>query len=170
MRLASKRFTNIAIGGNCVRKFELVGRFKGEEDLLPKRSTKRSAGYDFRCAEDTVVPSMLNGVVKPKLVSTGLKAYMGEDEVLNIYNRSSSPSKKGLIVSNGVGVVDSDYVDNPDNEGEIFVQYYNYGEEDVLIKRGERIAQGVFMKYLVVDDEEEVVGDRLGGHGSTGIE
>lgn len=106
---------------------------------------------------------------KPILVSTGVKAYMQEDECLQIYNRSSNP-KKGLIVANGVGLVDSDYFDNEDNEGLIFVPFINYSSVDVIIKKGDRIAQGVFSKFLKTDDDDLVEKNvRNGGFGSTGV-
>lgn len=106
---------------------------------------------------------------KPILVSTGVKAYMQEDECLQIYNRSSNP-KKGLVVANGVGLVDSDYFDNEDNEGLIFVPFINYSSSDVVIKKGDRIAQGVFSKFLKTDDDDlSEKARRNGGFGSTGI-
>jgi dUTP pyrophosphatase len=117
----------------------------------------------MEAAEDTVVKT---GNV-PTLVPTGLKAYMGEDEVLFLYNRSSNPKKKGLILANSVGVVDSDYYGNPDNDGHIMFAFYNVKDEDVTILKGERIGQGIFEKYLIADDDN-ATGTREGGFGSTG--
>lgn len=94
------------------RRFEKVSRI--EEVVLPKRSTKKSAGYDFFVQEDVVCKSH-----EITLIKTGVKAEFPEDETLLLFNRSSNPKKKGLIILNGVGVVDADYYNNPDNEGEI---------------------------------------------------
>lgn len=105
---------------------------------------------------------------RPKLVKTGIKAYMQKDEFLAMYNRSSNPIKNKLILTNGVGVVDSDYYNNPDNEGEIAFQFTNNGYDDIVIKKGERIGQGIFQKFLLASDEDIVDGVRKGGHGSTG--
>ena len=102
----------------------------------------------------------------PTLIKTGLKAYMEDDEVLMLYNRSSNPKKKGLILANSVGVVDKDYYGNPDNDGHIMFAFYNIKEEDIEIKKGEAIGQAVFQKYLVADNDN-ASGDRTGGFGST---
>ena len=84
-----------------------------------------------------------------------------------LFNRSSNPKKKGLIILNGVGVVDADYVDNPSNEGEIAGLFYNMLNEDVILKTGEKMMQGVFVNYNVVDNDN-AKGIREGGFGSTG--
>ena len=147
------------------RGFEIAKGFEGEKINLPKRSTKNSAGYDIEAAEDCVVPAFKLGQ-KPTLVKTGLKAYMGPDEVLILANRSSNPGKKGLILANSIGVVDSDYYGNPDNDGHIMFAFYNFKEEDVEIKKGERIGQGMFQKYLITDNDS-ANGERTGGFGST---
>ena len=129
------------------RGFEIAKGFEGEQINLPKRSTKNSAGYDIEAAENCVVPVFKLGQ-KPTLVKTGLKAYMQEDEVLILANRSSNPGKKGLILANSIGVVDSDYYGNPDNDGHIMFAFYNFKEEDVEIKKGERIGQGIFQLFV----------------------
>ena len=147
------------------RGFEVCKGFEDKDINMPIRKTKFSAGYDIECAEDTVVPKFTPGV-KPTLIPTGLKAYMGEDEVLYLYNRSSNPKKKGLILANSVGVIDKDYYGNPDNDGHIMFAFFNVKDEDITIKKGEAIGQGVFSKYLVVDDDN-AEGDRTGGFGST---
>jgi len=87
--------------------------------------------------------------------------------VLMMYPRSSLSFKKFLIKANGVGVIDSDYYNNPDNEGEIMLILYNFGKQTAVIEAGERISQGVFTKYLTADDDINKV-KRLGGFGSTG--
>ena len=80
--------------------------------------------------------------------------------------RLAEPKKKGLILANSIGIIDEDYYNNPDNEGHIMFQVYNYTDTDVTIMRDERIGQGVFLKYAVTDDDI-AEGDRLGGFGST---
>ena len=104
--------------------------------------------------------------MKPTLVKTGLKAYMKEDEVLILANRSSNPGKKGLILANSIGVIDSDYYGNPDNDGHIMFAFYNIKEEDIEIKKGEAIGQGIFQKFLSIDNDISM-GERTGGFGST---
>ena len=151
------------------RKFEFVERMIREKDdeykicmKLPKRSTKNSAGYDFYAMEDIIC--------KPReitMVKTGIKAKMEDNEVLLLFNRSSNPKKKGLIILNGVGVVDADYYGNANNDGEIAGLFYNMREEDVEIKAGEKIMQGIFVKYAITEDDK-AEGERTGGFGSTG--
>ena len=148
-----------------VRGFEIAKGFENKGINLPERKTKYSAGYDIEAAEDTVVPSFKKGT-NPTLIKTGLKAYMQDDEVLMLYNRSSNPKKKGLILSNSVGVIDKDYYGNPDNDGHIMFAFYNIKDEDITIKKGDAIGQGIFQKYLVTDDDS-AEGERLGGFGST---
>lgn len=147
------------------RGFEIAKGFENEGINLPKRSTKNSAGYDLEAAEDCIIPSFKLGQ-KPTLIKTGLKAYMESDEVLILANRSSNPGKKGLILANSIGVVDSDYYENPDNDGHIMYAFYNIKEEDVEIKKGDRIGQAIFQKYLIADDDI-AEGERTGGFGST---
>lgn len=147
------------------RGFEIAKGFENKSINLPKRSTKNSAGYDIEAAEDCTIPSFKLGQ-KPTLVKTGIKAYMESDEVLILANRSSNPGKKGLILANSIGVIDSDYYGNPDNDGHIMFAFYNIKEEDIEIKKGERIGQGIFQKYLTVDDDN-AEGKRAGGFGST---
>ena len=147
------------------RGFEVIKEYKDKKINLPIRKTKYSAGYDIEAAEDIVIPKFVPGI-KPTLIPTGLKAYMEDDEVLYLYNRSSNPKKKGLVLANSVGVVDKDYYNNPDNEGHIMFAFYNIKDEDITIKKGEAIGQGVFAKYLVTDDDN-AQGERTGGFGST---
>ena len=147
------------------RGFEIAKGFEDKDIKLPVRKTKYSAGYDVECAEDTIVPSFKKGM-NPTLIPTGIKAYMGDDEVLYLYNRSSNPKKKGLILANSVGVVDKDYYGNPDNDGHIMFAFFNIKDEDITIKKGEAIGQAIFSKYLVTDDDQ-AEGKRQGGFGST---
>ena len=147
------------------RGFEVAKGFENADINLPVRKTKYSAGYDIEAAEDVVIPSFKKGDA-PTLIKTGLKAYMADDEVLMLYNRSSNPKKKGLILANSVGVIDKDYYGNPDNDGHIMFAFYNIKDEDTVIKKGEAIGQAVFQKYLVTDDDI-ASGERTGGFGST---
>lgn len=148
-----------------MRGFEVAKGFEDKGINLPIRKTKYSAGYDIEAAEDVIVPSFKKGI-NPTLVKTGLKAYMQDDEMLLLYNRSSNPKKKGLILANSVGVVDKDYYGNVDNDGHIMFAFYNIKDEDVEIKKGEAIGQAIFQKYLVTDSDN-AQGERIGGFGST---
>ncbi len=148
-----------------IRKFEVVKGYEDKQINLPVRKTKYSAGYDVEAAEDCIIPSFKKGN-KPTLVKTGIKAYMQEDEVLILANRSSNPGKKGLILANSIGVIDSDYYGNEDNDGHIMFAFYNIKEEDIEIKKGDVIGQAIFQKYLITDDDI-AEGERKGGFGST---
>lgn len=147
------------------RGFEVAKGFENSDINLPIRKTKYSAGYDFEAAEDVVIPAFKLGG-KPVLVKTGVKAYFGEDEVLILANRSSNPMKKGLIMANSIGVIDSDYYGNPDNDGHIMFAFYNVGDKDITISKGDTIGQGIFYKFLLTDDDS-ASGERVGGFGST---
>ena len=92
---------------------------------------------------------------------------MQDDEYLMLVNRSSNPGKKGLILANGIGIIDSDYVDNPKNEGQIFVQVYNLLDTPVIIEKGESIAQGLVMPRVDLDMDNVNLVKRAGGFGST---
>ena len=147
------------------RGFEIAKGFENAGINLPVRKTKYSAGYDMEAAEDIIIPSFKKGM-KPTLVKTGIKAYMREDEVLILANRSSNPGKKGLILANSIGVVDSDYYGNPDNDGHIMFAFFNIKDEDIEIKKGDAIGQAIFQKFLITDNDV-AKGERLGGFGST---
>ena len=148
-----------------VRGFEIAKGFEDKQINLPVRKTKYSAGYDIEAAEDTVIPSFKKGMA-PTLIKTGIKAYMQDDEFLALYNRSSNPKKKGLILANSVGIIDKDYYENPDNDVHIMFAFYNIKEEDVVIKKGEAIGQGIFQKFFAIDNDS-AEGERVGGFGST---
>lgn len=148
-----------------LRGFEVAKGFEDKQINLPIRKTKYSAGYDIEAAEDVVIPSFKKGM-NPTLVKTGLKAFMQNDEVMLLYNRSSNPKKKGLIMANSVGVIDKDYYGNPDNDGHVMFAFYNIKEEDITIKKGEAIGQAIFQKYLITSNDE-AEGERIGGFGST---
>ncbi len=145
------------------RGFEIVSSFKDEHINLPKRKTQKSAGYDLEAAENKIVKAG-----KTAIIATGLKAYMKDDEYLGIHIRSSLAFKKHLNLINSQGVIDADYYNNPDNEGHIMIGLINFGDEDVEIKRGMRIAQGIFYRFLTTDDDMSENQIRQGGFGSTG--
>lgn len=108
--------------------------------------------------------------LRPTLVPTGVKAFMQNDEYLQIINRSSGALKRGLVLSNGLGCVDSDYFNNPSNDGEIFFQFINILPFEVTIEKGTAIGQGIFKKYLLIDGDtinNPDKADRLDGHGHT---
>lgn len=147
------------------RGFEVAKGFENAKINLPVRKTKYSAGYDIEAAEDIIIPSFKKGA-KPTLVKTGLKAYMEDDEVLILANRSSNPGKKGLILANSIGVIDKDYYGNIDNDGHIMFAFYNIKDEDIEIKKGDPIGQAIFQKYLIADNDN-AEGTREGGFGST---
>lgn len=156
-----------------LRKFEYVNRvistgyeFSEPKFELPKRSTKNSAGYDFINPKKIEIPPYTIGS-KPVMVPTGVKVYMPDDEFLMLVNRSSNPKKKFLVIPNSLGIVDSDYVDNSDNEGEMMFAFYNLSNEPVVIEAGEKLGQGIFQKYYKTDDDN-ANGERSGGFGSTG--
>ena len=144
-----------------MRGFKVAKGFENSSIILPKRQTKNSAGYDFYVASDTIIKAH-----SVALIPTGVKAYMESDEVLKIYVRSSMPLKRKITLANNVGIIDSDYYENPDNDGHIMIQVMNFSDTDCLIKKNERIAQGVFLKYLLADDDDTFE-SRLGGFGST---
>lgn len=147
-----------------VRGFEIVKGYEDKDIHLPVRSTKYSAGYDVEAAEDVVLPSFRLGS-KPTLIPTGLKAYCLEDEFYLLVNRSSGP-KKGLVMANGIGIIDSDYYNNLDNDGHFYFQYYNFLDHDIVIHKGDVIGQVIFQKYLLCDNDY-ADGKRVGGFGST---
>ncbi len=144
-----------------MRGFKVAKGFSNSNIILPKRQTKNAAGYDFYVASDTIIKAH-----SIALIPTGVKAYMESDEVLCIYVRSSMPLKRGLTLANNVGIIDSDYFENVDNDGHIMIQVLNITNDDILVKKDERIAQGIFMKYLLTDDDNASA-DRIGGFGST---
>ena len=146
------------------RGFEVVKGYEDKGINLPVRKPRNSAGYDVEAAEDIVIPMFTPGC-KPTLIPTGLKAYCMEDECYLLLNRSSGP-KKGFILANSVGLIDSDYYGNPDNDGHFYFAYFNCSDHDIEVKKGDVIGQVVFQKYLVVDNDA-AEGVRVGGFGST---
>lgn len=144
------------------RGFEYVAAYEGKGLRLPARKTAGSAGYDLAAAETVILQPRAVTVVP-----TGVKAYMEKDEYLSVFIRSSLAFKKGIMLANGTGIVDSDYYGNEDNEGHIMIACYNTTDAPYTIEKGERIGQGIFMKYLTADgDAADAL--RTGGIGSTG--
>ena len=132
-----------------IRGFEVVSAFEEQDINLPTRKTTESAGYDIECAEAvTLEPGQV------VLVPTGIKAFMAYDEYLAIHIRSSMAIKRHLALVNSTGIIDSDYYNNEDNEGHIMIALLNYGKETVSLEKGERVAQGIFSKYLITNDDD----------------
>ena len=127
------------------------------------RADAKSAGYDFYSKESYILAPN-----QTKVFWTDVKAYMLPDEVLMLFVRSSIGIKKGLSLANGTGIIDASYYNNPNNDGNIGIALHNYSKKPVAIKEGERIAQGIFMKYLVTDRDNTLNEERSGGIGSSG--
>ena len=144
-----------------VRGFEICPdrKYPDEKIILPQRNDKGSCGYDIRIPCEIVIPPYSHS----DLIFTDICAYMQEDEVLKLFVRSSIGCKKGLILANGTGIIDSSYY--PRNIG---IKLYNTTDKEVILEKGERVCQGVFEKYLITDDDICVNSDRVGGFGSTG--
>ena len=170
-------------------RFEKVSRFADSDFGLPVRKTVNSAGFDFEVAEDIIVPSYqrlmssLNSFgtrkladvafwtktsgIKPTLVSSGVKCIMEPDQYLELMVRSSTPLKYWLILANAPGIIDADYANNPDNEGEIFFQLINLSPFDIQLHKGDVIVQGIIKRYETIEDDS-ITATRNGGFGSTG--
>ena len=163
---------------------------------LPQRATACAAGYDLYAAETVTVPpyeklmhelmteadsnamapleytlpqmaSMTKSAkAKPTLVSTGMKIKLAPNEYLELLPRSSTPLKYWLVLANSAGIIDADYYNNPDNEGEIFLQLINLTPFPIRICKGDFIGQGIIHTYGVTEDDS-AGGNRQGGFGST---
>ena len=131
------------------------------ETTLPTRGSKESAGYDFYSKEEVVIKPG-----KQYVFWTDVKAYMMNGEVLEMYVRSSIGIKKGLVLSNGTGIIDCDYFSNESNDGNIGLCLRNESDQPQTIEVGERIAQGIFKQFLVADNISSST-ERTGGIGST---
>lgn len=170
-------------------KFEKVSKYKDIEFDMPSRKTANSAGYDMVIAEDIIIPSYQKiwdkvsfydmtvsldelaaitkqNKIKPTLVPTGVKCYLEPGYYLELSVRSSTPLKYWLILANSVGIIDADYADNPDNEGHIYFQIINLSPVDIQLRKGDIIGQGIIKKYEITDNDN-AVGERMGGFGST---
>ena len=113
-------------------------------------------GYDFTNPEQVTIEP--NKIV---YVPTGIKARMYRNEALILANRSSNPKKKGLVLINGIGIIDADYYNNQDNEGEIAFAFMNITEEPVTIEAGDKLGQGFFIDYHMTEDDK-VFSERTG--------
>ena len=119
------------------------------EYILPSRSTKYSAGYDFRALFDFVIhPGEI------KRIPTGVRVVMNDDEALFLFVRSSMGFKYNVRMTNQVGIIDKDFYNNSQNGGHMWVSLQNQGSVDFVVKKGDAFCQGVFMKYLVTDDDD----------------
>lgn len=145
-----------------IRGFEVVADEKRKttgEITLPTRGSSTAMAYDFYSTAEWRVPS--NAIVK---VWTDVKAYMQEDECLILNVRSSMGGK--FMLANTSGWIDQDYYSNESNDGNIGIFLKNISDETQVIKRGDRIAQGAFFRFLVADSgNTDAV--RTGGFGST---
>lgn len=130
------------------------------EIKVPTRATAHSAGYDFYSPVDvTIQPD------ESVMIWTDIKANMYYDNALLIIPRSSM-GKHPVMIANTVGLIDSDYYENESNDGNIGFRLLNLGSTPYEIKIGDRIGQGVFIKYGTVKDDN-AFGARVGGYGST---
>lgn len=146
------------------RGFEIAKGWENKGINLPKRSTAHAAAYDIEAAEDVVVSPFRPGM-KPTLIPTGLKAYCQPDECYFVLNRSSGAGK-GIVLANGLGLIDADYYQNQTNDGHFQVLVFNVLDHDLIIKKGDRVAQVIFQKFLTIDNDA-ASGERQGGFGST---
>lgn len=133
--------------------------------ITPKRSTDGSAGYDFYAPKTYVI-----NPGESAIIPTYIKAYMNSDEVLLIAPRSSFGYNYDMVIKSTIGVIDSDYVDNEKNGGNIIIGVKNNSDNVLTIEAGKHFAQGIFVKYLTTDDDELFPKQkRNGGIGSTTI-
>lgn len=148
-----------------MRKFEVVKdeflKYGVVPQKEPARATKHSAGYDIYSPIDVVIEPK-----KMEMIWTNFKAQFEADEVL-LLCVTSGMGKYGIMLSNTLGVIDSDYYGNQSNDGNLGIRLYNFSDTPYVVKAGDKIAQGIFMKFLTVDDEKEISTERKGGFGST---
>ena len=146
------------------RYFEVVSdkyRKNKGEITLPTRATKSSIAYDFYSPVAVTIPPM-----QSVMIWTDVKAHFNGDEAL-LLNVRSSMGKQPIMIANTQGWIESDYFSNPDNDGNIGIRLFNLGTEPYVIKIGDRIAQGMFIKYLTADNGN-TDNTRQGGFGSSG--
>lgn len=148
-----------------MRKFEIVKqeqiKYENSNITLPNRATKNSAGYDFYSPIDlTIEPHM------SEIIWTNVKACFNCDEVL-ILAVTSGMGKNGIMLANNIGIIDADYYSNISNDGNIGFRLHNFSENKYNIHVGDKIGQGLFMKYLTIDNENIIEKTRVGGFGST---
>lgn len=177
-------------------RFEFLDDYKDAGLTLPCRKTAQAAGYDFMCAENTVIPSLSvmtkevldnininiqsdeyiniktmeeltkQGSYRPTLVPTGVKCKIPDGYYLQLSVRSSTPLKTWLLLGNSVGNIDADYYGNPTNDGAIYFQIINLSPFNIQIKKGDIIGQGILLPYETTEDDAPG-GKRTGGFGST---
>ena len=148
-----------------MRHFEVVKdeHRKNSVDIkLPTRATKGSAGYDFYSPISVDIEPMCS-----QMIWTDVCSKFEDDEVLLI-NVRSSMGKQPVMIANTQGVIDPSYYGNPDNGGNIGIRLFNLGKTIYTIHAGDRVAQGIFVKYLITDDDD-TTNIRSGGFGSTGV-
>ena len=154
-----------------MRKFEKISFQQFQKDIkddkklydsysLPVRKTKASAGYDFLAIQSF---ELQPGEIKK--IPTGIKAMYPEDETLMLFVRSSMGFKYNVRMCNQVGIIDADFYNNPDNEGHMWFALQNHGYKFFKVEAGQGFGQGIFLKYYVTDDEEEVTNERTGWTG-----
>jgi len=129
---------------------------------LPEPATGGAAGFDLAAATDMEIPPR-----SIRLVGTGLVVAVPSGHFLGIFARSSTPLKRGLMVANGVGIIDSDYCGPED---EIKIQVFNITDAPVKVSRGDRLAQGILLPAPPIewDEVDEIARPSRGGFGSTG--
>jgi len=134
-----------------------------DKDLpLPMYATQGSVGFDLYCREETEIAPRCIELIPANVIVQIPPGYM-----LMLTMRSSTPRRKGLLIPNGVGIIDQDYGGEGD---ELRVQVLNFREEAVTVKRGERIAQGIFIPVARATwNEADEMGSGRGGFGSTGF-
>lgn len=148
-----------------MRCFEVVKdeHRKNSGDIkLPTRATKGSAGYDFYSPISVDIEPMCS-----QMIWTDICSKFEDDEVLLI-NVRSSMGKQPVMIANTQGVIDPSYYGNPDNGGNIGIRLFNLGKTIYTVHARDRIAQGIFVKYLTTNDDN-ATNTRLGGFGSTGV-
>ena len=146
------------------RRFEVVSKVYRKttgEIILPTRATKCSVAYDFYSPVPVTIPPM-----QSVMIWTDVKAEFNTDEALLI-NVRSSMGKHPIMIANTQGWIESDYYSNPDNDGNIGVRLFNLSTEPYVVRVGNRIAQGMFIKYLTADNGNTDT-ERVGGFGSSG--
>lgn len=126
-----------------------------ESIKIPKRDSDATAGYDICLLNDITIKK--GEIIK---LPTGLKCFFEKDEVLFLVVRSSMGFKYNIRLCNQVGVIDSDYYNNQDNEGHIWIKIQNEGNKDVNFKKGDAIVQGIFLKYLTTKNDETLKQER----------
>ena len=152
-----KMDTNVTVDV-CIKAYEQI--------RIPERATEHSAGYDFVTPIGFYLPDRCS-----ILIPTGIKCYFSAAEAKNwhlkLYPRSSLGIRHKVVLTNGTGVIDADYYNNPDNDGDIMISLYNYGGRGIHINAGDKIMQGIFEAYAITE-EDAASGSRTGGLGSTG--